>query len=248
MKYKVSKNTKILPVVLARADSNRLPGKVLSPILSGHSVIDYINTQVIALTKDIDGMAKPVIATSIRPVDDVIEHYGEENGISVYRGALSPMQRMCEVANSNGDTWLWRLNADSPLILFPLIKHVAARLNDIDKATLLITNLRKRTFPYGISLEMYYAEWLRELFNNKHTEEEKEHITPIYKRLNSNNICNIEANDLSIQDFDSSVRLTIDYEEDADFFGALWMHRAFDNTQAGSLERINMAYKERIKI
>ncbi|WP_218417986.1 cytidylyltransferase domain-containing protein [Alteromonas lipotrueae] len=239
---------RILPVVFARADSSRLPGKVLSPILGSHSVIDCIITQVRALAYEESAIAEPVIATSTRSVDDSIARYGEGKGVQVYRGALSPMLRLCELASANVDAWLWRLNADSPLILFPLIKHIVSKLSDMDDATQLITNLNKRTFPYGISLEMYCSRWLREIVNSSHTEEEREHITPICKRLNNDNICNIEANDLSIPDFDSTVRLTIDYEEDADFFGSLWLHPVFDSTEVGSIERITMAYKERIKL
>jgi spore coat polysaccharide biosynthesis protein SpsF len=239
---------KIVPVILARADSTRLPGKVLSPIYGERSIIQHLCEQVYTLARENDCIAAPILATSCREPDDEIANFGELNGIEVHRGDLQPLIRLCEIASSRQNVWLWRLNADSPLILFPLIRHVADIRNKIDDATPIITNLVHRTFPYGISLEMFRSSWLDNLEKTRFTLDESEHITHIRDRVDKPNIYGVEAKDIGLSAFKSDVRLTIDYDYDADFFNSLWNKRAFTSTEIGSIERITYAYKERQKL
>ncbi len=239
---------KIVPVILARADSTRLPGKVLAPIYSGRSIVQHLCEQVHILASEIDCIAPPILATSHRKQDDEVGKLGELNNIEVHRGDLQPLVRLCEIASSKQNVWLWRLNADSPLILFPLIKHVADIKNKINSSTPLVTNLVNRTFPYGISLEMFRSSWLNNLKETRFTQDESENITHIKDRLDESDIYSVEANDLGISSFQSTVRLTIDYDYDADFFNSLWNKRAFVSTEIGSIERITYAYKERQKL
>lgn len=248
MEYRPSKNLRILPVILARADSSRLPNKVMAAYLGGRSMLDCIVEQVQALGNEVAEVQEPVIATSLRSEDNAILDYGIANNVSVFRGSLFPMIRMSELAKDNVDTWLWRINADSPLILFPLIAHAVTTLKDKGDSIRVVTNLVNRTFPYGVSLEMYYSDWLCELLKLELLNEEKEHVTPILQRLPQPMIHGIETRDIGIDEFDSTVRLTIDNKNDADFFQSLWLQNNFSNTQVGSIARIKMAYGERNKL
>ena len=248
MKAQASRTIKILPVIFARADSTRLPGKVLAPILAQQSVIQHLIEQVNILVKDIGEMDAPIIATTNRVEDNVIAHFAETQGVAVYRGDLLPTSRLCEVAHTNDATWLWRLNADSPMLLFPLIKEAVAMLRNSADTLKIVTNLIHRTFPYGVSLEMFCQKWLQSLYDEELNEEELEHITPIRKKLHGSVIGDIEANDIRIPNFNPSVRLTIDEQEDADFFNSLWRNNVFNALDIGSIERVTFAYKERIKL
>ena len=235
----------ILPVILARADSARLPGKVLLPILDGSTLISSIIEQVNTLTALSQCIADAVVASTERPEDDKIEEFCLQQNTSLFRDSYFPLKRLCNLAQKNPGAWLWRLNADSPLILIPLIQHVVSILPKLENTKKLVTNLSNRSFPYGVSLEMYRADWLSGLDQPDFSALEIEHITPLCERLDKQNIYSVEASDLGLTAFDPTVRLTIDTQQDAEFFKALWQSSVFKNTEVGSAERINFAYNER---
>ena len=166
----------VIPVVLARMDSRRMPGKVMRPLLDGHSVIDRVIEQVGLIARTVDGIEDPLIATTPRVVDEPIVRASETWGVQAFAGPLLPLLRMRAIAQEREDSWLWRLNADSPLLLEPLIEYAVSKLPELGGSYCAVTNLLARTFPYGVSLELYRADWLGKIDETLFTEAEKEHI------------------------------------------------------------------------
>lgn len=232
--------------MLARLDSRRLPGKVLRPLLGEKTIIDALLGQLGSIVQRIPSVGAPVIATTDRLVDEPIVCAGSAWSVTVARGHLLPCLRLRDIACVHPEDWLWRLNADSPLILESLVEFAAKQLSTLDEGIQVITNLVERSFPYGVSLEMFRADMIMGIDAEAATSEELEHVTPIVQQLAPGRVRGIAANDLGLKPFDSRVRLTIDDAEDAEFFGLLWNDPAFQRTTPGSVERVEYAYRKRL--
>lgn len=236
----------IVPVILARTDSSRLPGKVLKPLLAGRSVIEELILQLKDIASDVPCIAAPIVATTDRPEDESVVREASALGVKVHTGHVMPLMRLHEIAMSNPHGWLWRINADSPLILSPLIKKAAEIISVVDDDVQVISNLVERSFPYGVSLELYRASLISGISPEQATPEELEHLTPLLQQLKPREVYSVVAGDLALSSFDPTVRLTIDEEEDALFFSSLWDDIRFMAAQPGSLERVDYAYRRRL--
>lgn len=236
----------IVPVILARFDSRRLPGKVLKPLLGGKTIIEEILEQVKFIVAQIPIVAPPVVATTDRSVDEPIVCVASAQDATVSIGHLLPLIRLQEIAMVNPEDWLWRLNADSPFILQQLVEWVAEKLPGLDDEVQVITNLVERSFPYGVTLEIFRADMIMGIDAQRAIPEELEHLTPIVRRLPPEGVRSVVADDLGCPSFDSAVRLTIDDAEDAAFFRSLWEDPGFQQTRPGSMERVEYAYQRRL--
>lgn len=235
----------IIPVIFARLDSRRLPGKVLEPLLDGKCIIDELLVQLGLIAEQVPGVTEPVIATTARAVDEPLVHKARLEGITAIADHFAPLKRLRAIAAANPHCWLWRVNADSPLLLQPLIEYAAAQLPMMDDQVQVITNLVDRSFPYGVSLEMFRAAMINGIDPDEATEEQLEHITPVTQQLPPSAIHGMTAHDLGLSRFDPSIRLTIDDAADAGFFRALWADPDFQRTRPGSVERVNYAHNRR---
>ena len=73
---------RIVAIIQARMNSNRLPGKVLKDIC-GESML----SRVVHRVKSATSLDKVVVATSDTLVDDLIENECGKLGVSVFRGS-----------------------------------------------------------------------------------------------------------------------------------------------------------------
>lgn len=235
----------IIPVIFARLDSRRLPGKVLEPLLGGQCVIDELLVQLGRMAEQVPCVIEPIIATTSRAVDEPLVHKARLAGVAAVTDHFAPLKRLSAIAAAHPQCWLWRVNADSPLLLQPLIEFAAAQLQGMDDQVHVITNLVDRSFPYGVSLEMFRAAMINAVNLDQATPEQLEHITPVTQQLPSRAVFGVTAGDLDLARFDPGVRLTIDDATDAGFFRALWTDPDFQRTRPGSVERVNYAYNRR---
>ncbi len=107
---------KTVGIIQARMRSERLPGKILSP-LCGRPLLAMLATRTARARTD-DWW----LATTSDPADDVTEAWGFELGLRVYRGhPTDVLSRFLAVAEETGADWLVRLTADNPFIDAPLI-------------------------------------------------------------------------------------------------------------------------------
>lgn len=152
----MSTNENLGVIVPARMSSTRLPGKVLMP-LGGLNPIQRI------YGSSIDAGIKPekiVIATSTDKTDDALSHWSKENGISCFRGSLNNVaKRYLDCAEQYGFDFSIRINADNIFINSRLLRKVAI----LSSSFKFISNVRGRTYPYGMSLEGVSTNYL-----NKH--------------------------------------------------------------------------------
>jgi len=162
----------IVAVLQVRMSSRRLPGKALRAIqgrpLLGH-VVDRVRR-----CRAIDGLW---IATSIDPGDDAIVEFARTEAVELYRGALDDVaSRLLGAAVAARADALVRVNADSPLI-DPAIVDQAVELYRRQSPE-LVSNVVRRTFPKGQSVEVIAVAALKRAVKAMTTSDEREHVTP----------------------------------------------------------------------
>ena len=160
--------------IQARMNSSRFPGKVLAP-LAGKPMIRHVLERIMQVVpKD-----RIVVATSDDLSDDPLATYVQTLGGTVFRGPQEDVFarfRLCLKAHAC--SWFLRISADSPLfdgrILSTMLGYAGA------KTVELVTNVQKRTFPQGHSLEMVRADRFAALDESRLAAEEREHVTLYY--------------------------------------------------------------------
>lgn len=199
-------------LILARLDSSRLPGKALADV-AGRPLIDYVRERAMAVT----GLDAVVLATSDRAVDEPLEAFAKTNGLLVYRGDVADVAGRClAAAEAHGLDAFVRVNGDSPFLDLDLVATAIARMRAPDGPD-FVTNLRPRSYPYGVSVEVVRTAIYRQLYVRFTTSDEREHVTKgIYDRLNDlrwENVVNPAGDE-------TGLHATVDTPDDLDRFRA----------------------------
>lgn len=163
--------------IQARMSSSRFPGKVLAP-LNGKPIILHTVERVCAALDPENVM----VLTSEAESDDPLVSYLNDRGVALVRGPLDDVigRFRCGLARANFD-WFFRVSADSPLLRFDLISSMAkhAGLPGVD----LISNVVRRTFPRGHSMELVRSETFLGLDDENLTASDREHVTSVFYRF-----------------------------------------------------------------
>jgi spore coat polysaccharide biosynthesis protein SpsF len=162
----------IVAVLQVRMSSRRLPGKALRAI-RGRALLGHVVDRV-RRCRTIDGLW---IATSTDPDDDAIAEFAWKEAVELYRGALDDVAgRLLGAALAARADALVRINADSPLI-DPAIVDRAVELYRRQSPE-LVSNVVRRTFPKGQSVEVVAVAALKRAVEAMTTADEREHVTP----------------------------------------------------------------------
>jgi spore coat polysaccharide biosynthesis protein SpsF len=194
-------------LIVARSDSSRLPGKALLPV-AGRHLVGY----VIERARRIRGLDSVVLATTDRPIDDVLARYATECGIAVFRGSANDVaRRLCDCASEKGADYLVRMNGDSPFLDPSLVEEGLGRIADgFD----LITSVTGSTFPYGVSVEIVRRETLCVALTDM-SAEDREHVTRyFYRNASRYRICELTSDLPEL----SAARIVVDTPEDLAVF------------------------------
>jgi spore coat polysaccharide biosynthesis protein SpsF len=136
-------------VLQARLTSRRLPGKVLAEIC-GQSLLAHL----IGSCRKVRGVDGLCVATSNQATDDAIVLHCRELGVECYRGDLNDVAaRFLGAAATHRLDAIVRLSADSPLMLPSIIEDVVEAYRR-EPACNLATNVLRRTYPSGLSVEV----------------------------------------------------------------------------------------------
>lgn len=144
-------------VILCRYNSSRLPGKILKSI-EGKLIIQYIieRLNVVVAKENI------LIATSNEPTDDVIEKFAIENHLNIYRGGLKNVARRFFESSLDKDwEYIARINGDNVFLDINLLKKMIQITNENDFD--FISNVKERTFPKGMSIEIVKKKYFEKL-------------------------------------------------------------------------------------
>lgn len=197
---------KIGIIIAVRMSSERLPGKVLKKI-KGKEIIKYIyeRLETICIKKE-----NIVFATSNDSIDDIIEKYCEENSYLCFRGSKNNVaKRLLNCAKKFQFDAFIRICGDNVFV----DKNIVKSMIDIFKKGNydIVTNTLKRTFPYGMSVEIINTDFFEKIYPNITDSSDKEHVTThIYKNSKKFYIYNFISNKEKYKD----VKLSLDTEKD----------------------------------
>ena len=198
-------------IVQTRMGSTRLPGKVLEKLDSNYTMLEYVLKQL-SHSKHIE---KIVVATTINPEDDKIEHLVRSLDVNVFRGDIDDvLSRFYSCAQKFGMDTIVRVNSDCPLSDPDIIDNMIERFR---KGMDFLCNYKPRTFPYGMDVEIFSYSTLEKAWKNASLASEREHVSPyIYNRPELFNNENYE-ND---EDY-SNIRIVVDREKDIELIRSL---------------------------
>jgi spore coat polysaccharide biosynthesis protein SpsF len=193
-----------IAILQARMSSNRLPGKVLKPIL-GQPMLQRQLTRI----KQANGIDKIVVATSTEASDDAIAQFCWQQQQPCFRGELANvLARFYQCSQLYPAQHYIRLTGDCPLLDATVIDNVIAHhlAHDFDYTT----NAYPVSFPDGLDVEIVKAEVLANVYQHATEPDELEHVTS-YIRKHSNQF---KLGQVSAQQDYSKQRWTVDYPED----------------------------------
>lgn len=158
-------------VILCRFSSRRLPGKILKEI-QGKPILQYIYDNLLQVSK----AQNLVIATSTDKTDDQVAQYCKEKNIQCFRGALNNVaERFLAAAKAYKFDFVVRICGDN---LFTDVATIRTMLEITQtNAYDFISNVKGRTFPFGMSVEIVRTAFYEQLFSLLTTKEYQEHVT-----------------------------------------------------------------------
>lgn len=192
-------------LILARMNSSRCPGKVLRD-LGGAPLID----RVVARARRLRSVDEIVVATTNESADDAVAEHCAAVGVRVFRGSAGNVaRRVLQCVEIHGWSRFARINADSPF-LDPWL--IDAGVNQLVSHPLdLVTNVQPRSYPYGITVEVFCASAFRRGYRWMERPDDYEHVSRYFYR----HADEFRIGYLPPADGDhSDVRLTIDTPED----------------------------------
>lgn len=224
---------KIPVIIQARMGSKRFFGKVLSRI-EGKSALGYLLERL----KNCNSVANIIVATSTEEEDAQIANFCKQFDVSCYRGSLlNVASRFKEILEIYGLEYFARLSADSPLFDQRLLDKAVEIFgkDDFD----IVTNIQKRTYPKGQSIEIFKSDAFKKGYALIKEEEDLEHVTKyFYKNYRDFSIFNLSSS----QDY-SKVQLSLDEPKDMDIISSIIKRMRKPHWQYG-LEDILQIYYE----
>lgn len=219
------RNKKFICFLTVRTGSSRLPNKPLLKI-QGKMVIEHAIDRI-KLVKKADGI---VLCTSTDPSDDILEEVALKQGIKVFRGSLNdlPTRWLGAATKYDVDYFLKVDGADDIFCDFELIDLAIEQMKEKPCDCLEIPD----SLVCGGSARCISVEALKRACEIK-GDEEAEDLTPFFMNRKLFKIRDIKVKDPIFHN--PNIRLTMDYEEDLQFF-----RRVFDEL---SMDKNNLPLK-----
>jgi spore coat polysaccharide biosynthesis protein SpsF len=209
-------------VLQARMGSRRLPGKVLAAV-AGRTILAHCVERLRASGFPV------VLATTVRPEDDVLEAAGDELGLRVVRGpADDVLARYVMTVAALSLTDVVRATADNPAVDIDAPARVlgALRRAGADYAT-------ETGLPYGTAVEAMTADALARAASLAETAYDREHVTPLLQRDPRFTAVVLDAPPALRR---PDLRLTVDTAEDLAF-----VERLFASVDAAAARPVPLA-------
>lgn len=169
-------------IIQARMNSERLPGKVMKTI-NCKPLIGILFDRLKKANLPI------ILATSVNKENDVLVEYASKHNIECFRGSEeNVLERYYEVAKHYKAELIFRLTGDNPLMDPTVLSNALDLYNKINDIRTYISSGLSKTYPLGISCELFSFELLKEAYDNALTSSEKEHVTPYMHQNKPGNI------------------------------------------------------------
>jgi spore coat polysaccharide biosynthesis protein SpsF len=174
MRVERDRNARIGIIAQARMSSRRLPGKVLMRI-GGSTLLQQL-VEGCRQVGNVDGLC---VATSVDASDDAIAEHCAQLQVDCQRGPLDDVAlRVIDAAQACRFDAAVRISADSPLVDPRLIEELVDRYRQAEACD-LATNVLRRTYPSGMSVEVIRIATLARV-HPAMSAAEREHVTPFF--------------------------------------------------------------------
>ena len=223
---------KIICIVQARMGSERLPGKVMRPIL-GKPMIAY-TLERLKKSRYIDEV---VLATSVKDTENEMVEYLESQNYQVFRGSEDyVLERYVDAVKKFGGDIVIRITGDCPLIDPVMVDQIITYYlaNDFDYVGV---DTMGGNYIRGFDVEIFTREALMKAYEETKEIErispEKEHVTYyIYQHAERFKIDQLKASDY----YRKNYRLCVDTPEDFALISNIYEH--FQDTYVSAKEVI----------
>jgi len=173
--------------------------------LHGSPMLDWVISRV----RQANVVKDFLVATSDQPDDDKIANLAQQAGVQCFRGSLEDVRsRFVGIVRAKRLTAFVRISGDSPMIDPSLIDQAVTLYHSGNYD--LVTNVQKRTFPKGQSVEVLRSDTFLESASLRSNQTDREHVTRYYYENPSKfRILNFQS-DIDYGD----VQLSVDTYED----------------------------------
>lgn len=163
---------RVVGVIQARMGSSRLPGKSME-LLAGKPLV----WQFIERVKRSQRLDEIVLATTIKPQDDVLAKLAHGCGISVFRGDESDLvDRYYQAARKFRAQTVVRMCADNPVIegdeIDRIVEYFLGAAVDFASNT---HNILNNQYPDGLGAEVFSFVKLEEIWRESTSPSRREH-------------------------------------------------------------------------
>jgi spore coat polysaccharide biosynthesis protein SpsF (cytidylyltransferase family) len=166
----------IVALLQARMGSTRLPGKVLMP-LEGRPMLEQL-VRRLRPSRRLDAL---VVATTTEAADDALAAAAGRLDVGLFRGSETDvLGRFAGAAQAFGAATIVRLTADNPLVDGAFVDFVLERYADAGVAYAETTTTR--TYPYGLSVEVFARAALDAAAAEATSPSDREHVTPFIRQ------------------------------------------------------------------
>ena len=197
-------------VVQARLTSYRLPKKILAD-LGGRPMLAQIVRRCDAVS--LAGVSfKTVIAAPYADVAEILDHVSTT---TIAGPEVDVLSRILNVADATGCEKIVRVTGDCPFVCPRMIENMVNHAYFTREE--VVANWRIRTFPNGLDLEVYDADWLRKRAETTADSDREYFAQGIIQEMPfKSQAVIVNSRDLS------RYRLTVDYAEDLELARALY--------------------------
>lgn len=192
-------------IIQARMGSKRLPGKILKKLDETNTILDYVINQ----TKNSKKIEKIIVATTNSEKDDVIEKFCHERKITCFRGNEEDvLDRYYQCAKKFSFETIVRITSDNPMTDPEIIDLAVEKFKDGEYD--MVTTCNQRSYPHGISVEVFSFSALKESWGKAKLPSEREHVV-LYIQNPKNNF---KVFDLIHSEYFTYINCTVDNKED----------------------------------
>lgn len=202
-------------IVQARMGSERLPHKVLKPIIGKPMILHVLDR--LSKCKTIDSI---ILATSIDVANDPLVECVKEAGYKVFRGSEeNVLQRFVDVTQQFGGDTIVRVTGDCPLIDPTIVDRVIDRFENetIDYLRLDVP----QTFIRGFDVEVFSYEALLKTHKQAHEQKYLEHVTYYIYTHQDDFRVDVEQGDTF---YNKNYRLCVDNKNDLELVVKIFEH------------------------